>query len=256
MTPYTKIEDFAAILIVSLSRFQPFYHGVFNPDKILNGLPQNSHGSSVSQTLHKLLNSVMKPARELMVKVEEFLEFKQMTYETSIDHKSTTLLSLKKILCVLERFSVAITIVVGLLMKPDGTDPADMTPIVTYVISLTENMTKAEKEKIYWDFWLTYREKNPQRQCGSSNIELSQGTKPSEQTPGNSTASPIVENNETKTLNDTCDNAVITSDTLNQDGDVANDVAYRTISPVFENSEVNILSDTCYKPVFTSDTFN
>ena len=81
-------------------------------------------------------------------------------------------------------------------MKLDGTDPTDMTPIVTYVISLIKNMTNAEQEKIYW-------EKNPQRQCDSSNNELSQGTKSSEQTPGNSTASPVVQNSETKTLNDT-----------------------------------------------------
>ena len=79
-------------------------------------------------------------------------------------------------------------------MKLDGTDPADMTPIVTYVISLTKNMTNAEQEKIYWELYFTYREKNPQRQCDSSNIELCLGTKPSEQTPGNSTASPVVEN--------------------------------------------------------------
>ena len=62
--------------------------------------------------------------------------------------------------------------------------------------------------------------------------------KPSEQTPGNSTASPVVENNETKMLNDTCDKPVITSDTLNQDGDVANDVACRKVSHVVENSEL------------------
>ena len=104
MIPNTKIEDFAAILSDSLSRFQPFYHTMFNPDNILNGLPQNSHGCSISQTQHKLLNNVMEPARELMVRTEEFLEFKQMTHETLIDHKSTALEVLKeKFQCVLER---------------------------------------------------------------------------------------------------------------------------------------------------------
>ena len=78
----------------------------------------------------------------------------------------------------------------------------------------------------------------------SAQTKLCQGTKPSEQTAGNSTSSPIVENNETKTLNDTYDKPVITSDILNQDGDVANDVAYRTVSPVVENSETKILSNT------------
>ena len=179
----------------------------------------------------------MGPARELMVKVEEFLDFKQMTHETSVDHKSTTLEVLKeKVLCELERLSVATTITVGLLMKLGGTHPADMTQIVTYVISLTENMTKAEKEKIYWELWFTYREKNPQRHCDGSNIELSQGTKPSEQTPGNSTVSPVVQNSETKILNDTYDNPVITSDTLNQDGDVANVIANEVRAQLCSNT--------------------
>ena len=167
-----------------------------------------------------------------------------MTDETSIDDKSTILEYLKeKSLHVLERLSVAPTVTVGLLMKLDWIDPADMTP-TEIVISLSENMTKAEQEKIYWELWFDYREKNPRRQCDSSNIELSQGTKPSEQTPGNSTASSVVVNNESKTLNDTCDNPVITSETLNQYGDVANGVAYRTISPVVENSEIKY-SMTC-----------
>ena len=111
-----------------------------------------------------------------------------MTHETSIEHKSATLEVLKKkFLCELERLSFATTFAVWLFMKLDGTDPADMTPIITYVISLTKNMTNAEQEKICWELWLTYREKKPQRQCDRSNTELSQGTKPSEQTPGNST---------------------------------------------------------------------
>ena len=112
------------------------------------------------------------------------------------------------------------------------------------------------RDMIYEEYWLPNVVVNNQRQCDSSKIELIQGTKPSEQTPQKSTASPVVENNENKTLNDTCDNPVITSDTLNQDGDVANDVDYRTISPVVENSETKILNDTCDKLVFTSDTLN
>ena len=158
MTPYTKIKDFAAILSDFLSRFQPLYHALFTPDNVSNGLPQNSHGSSFSQTLHKLLNSVMEPARELMVRAEEFLEFKQMTHETSIYHKSTALEVLKeKFQWDLERLSVATAFAVGLLMKLDGTNPADMTPIVTDVISLIINMPNAERGKIYWELWFTCR---------------------------------------------------------------------------------------------------
>ena len=150
MTPYAKIEEFAEILSDSLSRFQPFCHGVFNPDNILNGLPQNSHGSSISHTLHKLLKSVMEPARESMVRVGDFWEFAQITHETSIDHKSTTLEVLREeFQCDMERLSVATSFATGLLMNSDGTCPADVTPIVTDLISLTINKTDAEREKIY-----------------------------------------------------------------------------------------------------------
>ena len=61
--------------------------------------------------------------------------------------------------------------------------------------------------------------------------------------------SPVVENSEAKILNYTCDNPVVASDTLNQDSDAANDVAYRTVSSVVENSETNILNNTYEKPV-------
>ena len=97
---------------------------------------------------------------------------------------------------------------------------------------------------------------NHQRQCDTSNIELSQDTKPSEQTPGKSTAPSVVENTETKTANDTCDNPVITADTLNKDGDVANGVAYRMVSRVVENSETKMLNNTCDKPVITNHDGN
>ena len=92
---------------------------------------------------------------------------------------------------------------------------------------------------------------NHQRQYDSSNSELNQGTKPSKQTPGKSMAPSVVGNTETKTPNDTCDNPIITADTLNQDGDVANGVAYRTVSSVVV-SEIKMLNNTCDKPVITN----
>ena len=141
-------------------------------------------------------------------------------------------------------------------MNLDGTSSTDVTPIVTDLLSLTRNKTDFERENIYWELWFTYREKNPQRHCDSSNIELCQDTKPSEQTPGNSTVYPVIENSETKTLNDTCDKPVITSNTINQDGHVANDAAYRTVPPVVENSETQILNNTCDKPVITNQDGN
>ena len=42
--------------------------------------------------------------------------------------------------------------------------------------------------------------KNPHRHCDSSNIELSQGTKHTEQTPGSITVSPVVETEKPKHL--------------------------------------------------------
>ena len=70
MTPYTKIEEFAAeILSYFLSRFQPFYHGVFNPDNNLNEPSQYGHGSFIAHTLHKLLNSATEPASKFMVRL-------------------------------------------------------------------------------------------------------------------------------------------------------------------------------------------
>ena len=76
----------------------------------------------------------------------------------------------------------------------------------------------------------------------NAQTKLSQGTKPTEQTSGNSTASPIVGNNETKILNNTYDIPVITS----------NNVAYSTVSPVVENSETKIPNNTYSNPVITN----
>ena len=140
MTPYTKTEDFAETLSDSLSRFQPFYHGVFNPDNILNGPPQNSHRSFIAHTLHRLLNSIMEPAREFMVSVRDFWEFAQITYETSIDFKSTALEVLRgKFQCELERLSIATAFSIRLLMNLDGACPTDVTPVVTGLLSLIRN---------------------------------------------------------------------------------------------------------------------
>ena len=90
----------------------------------------------------------------------------------------------------------------------------------------------------------------------NTQTKLSQGTKPSEQTSGNSTASPIVGNNETKILNNTFDKPVITCDTLNKDSDVANNTAYRRVSPIVENCETKMLNNTYGNPVSTNQNAN
>ena len=144
-----KIEEVAEILSNSPSRFQPFSQGVFNPENILNGTPQNSHGSFTTHKLHKLLDSVKEPAREFMVKVGDFWEFLQITHETSIDHMSNVLEVLReKFQCGLERLSVDTAFARHILMNLDGTSTADVTPIVTDPLSLTKNKTDAEREDI------------------------------------------------------------------------------------------------------------
>ena len=145
-------------------------------------------------------------------------------------------------------------------LKSDKSIQIDQTEkyyeLIKYFFPLIADITDAERDMIYEGSLLTNVVVNHQGQCDSSNIELSQGTKPSEQTHGNSTAPSVVENTETKTPNDTCDNPVTTADTLNQDGDVANGVAYRTVSPVVENSETKMLNNTCDKPVITNHDGN
>ena len=82
----------------------------------------------------------MDPAREFMVSVEDFWEFVQNTHETSIDHMSTALEVLReKFQSELERLSVATDFAIGLPMNLDETRPADMTPMVTDLLSLTRN---------------------------------------------------------------------------------------------------------------------
>ena len=128
--------------------------------------------------------------------------------------------------------------------------------LIKYFFPLTADITDAERDMVYERSLLPNVVVNHQRQCDSSNTELSQGTKPSEQTPGKSTAPSAVGNTKTRTPNDTCDNSVITVDTLNQDGDVANGVAYGTVWPVVENSENKMLNNTCDKPVITNHDGN
>ena len=121
---------------------------MFNPDNILNGTPQNSHGSFTAHKLHQLLNSVTEPAREFMVKVGDFWEFLQITHETSIDMSTVLKVLREKFQCERDRLSVATAFARHLLMNLDGTSTTDVTPIVTDLLSLTRNKTDAEREDI------------------------------------------------------------------------------------------------------------
>ena len=73
---------------------------------------------------------------------------------------------------------------------------------------------------------------------------------------GHRTVSPVVENSETKILNNTFDKPVFTCHTLNQDSDVANDTAYRRVSPIVENCETKMLNNTYSNPVITNQNAN
>ena len=64
----------------------------------------------------------------------------------------------------------------------------------SYFFPIITGIPDAERAMIYEEYLLPNVVVNHQKQCDSSNIELSQATKLNEQTPGNSTASPIVEN--------------------------------------------------------------
>ena len=54
----------------------------------------------------------------------------------------------EKFQCELKRSSLATDFAIRLLMDLDITSPADVTPIVTDLLSLTRNKTDAEKEHI------------------------------------------------------------------------------------------------------------
>ena len=74
---------------------------------------------------------------------------------------------------------------------------------------------------------ISSRKEISQSQYDSPDTQLCQGIKPSEETPGNSTVSPVVASSDTKTLNDMFNKPVITTDTINQDGNIANEARPR-----------------------------
>ena len=92
--------------------------------------------------------------------------------------------------------------------------------LIKYFFPLIADITDAERDMIYEGSLLPNVVVNHQRHYDNSNSELRQGTKPSEQTHGKSTAPSVVENTETITPSNTYDKPVIT----NHDGNIANEV--------------------------------
>ena len=80
----------------------------------------------------------------------------------------------------------------------------------------------------------------------SSDTQLSQDTKPSEETHVNSTVSPVIENSEFKTFNDICDKPVITIDTINQDGNVGNEARPQLYSNMTSGWYLDFSSKSTY----------
>ena len=138
--------------------------------------------------------------------------------------------------------------------------PDEAGGILLCLVPFIKNKTDTELEMVCREVNISSRREISQSQYDRPDTQLSQGIKLSEETHVNSTVSPVIENSETKTLNDICDMSVITTHTINQDGDVANDaansIANRTVSPVVENNDIKIFNDTCNKPDIKADTIN
>ena len=203
MTHYTKIKDFAEILTDSHRRCESFYQGVVNYNLV------------EASILGKLLHSVSEPAWELIVKFITFWKF--YSQEISTDHESTPLNDLaQEFQLEVQRLAPTFALAIEKL-RSDKSIQIDQTEkyydLTKYFFPLIADITDAERIMIYEGSLFPNVVMNHKRQCDSSNIELSQGTKPSEQTPGNRRVSPVVENCKTKILNDTFDKPFITSDT-------------------------------------------
>ena len=95
--------------------------------------------------------------------------------------------------------------------------------ILLCLVPFIKNKTDTELEMVCREVNISSRKEISQSQYDSLETQLSQGTKPSEETPVNSTISHVIENSEFKTFNDICDTPFITTDTINQDGNVANE---------------------------------
>ena len=161
------------------------------------------------------------------------LNLPKINCEALTDHEAIILKDFSiKLLCELEKLAVVLTIAVA--KHPTLSD--ETKGILLCIVPFINNKTDNELEMVCREVNISSRKEISQIQYDSPAAQLSQGTKPNEETHVNSTVSPVIENSEFKTLNDIWTHQLLQFDTINQDGDVANnaanDVAKRTVSPV------------------------
>ena len=157
------------------------------------------------------------PVEEFFVKITTL---PKINHKALTDHESIILKDFSiKLLCELEKLAVVVTIAAAKL----PTLPHEARDILLCLVPFIKNKTDAELEMVCREVNISSRKEISQSQYDSPDTQLSQGTKSSEETHVNSTVSPVIENSETKALNDIGDTPVITTDTINQDGNIANE---------------------------------
>ena len=168
MTHYTKIKDFAELLTDSHRKCVPFYQGVVNYNLV------------ESSVIYKLLHSVAEPAWELIVSFINFRKF--YSQEISTNHGSTPLNDLAQAFWLeLQRLALTFALAIEKL-RSDKSVQIDQTEkyyeLIKYFFPVIADITDAERDMIYEGSFLPNVVVSHQRQCDSSNIELSQCTKP------------------------------------------------------------------------------
>ena len=220
------IEERAKLLSYCQSRFQPICQGILSLDLSekegfkSNELTQLSNDSPIANTLYKLLDSETVPVEEFFVKIANLPKKKKNNHKALTGHESIILKDFSiKLLCELEKLAVVLTIAAAKLQ----TLPDEARGILLCLVPFIKNKTDTELEMVCREVNISSWTEISQIQYDSPDTQLSQGTKPSEETHVNSTVSPVIENSESKTFNDICDKPVITTNTINQDGNVANE---------------------------------
>ena len=151
--------------------------------------------SFVVNTLYKLLVSATMSTEEFFVKITNL---PKVNHEALTDHESIILKDFSiKLLCEPEKLAVVCTLAVAKL----PTLPDETRGILQCLLPFNKK-TATELVIVYRELIASYRKEISQSQYNSSDTQLSQGIKPSEETPESSTVSPVIENNRTKTLSD------------------------------------------------------
>ena len=126
----------------------------------------------------------------------------KINHKAFIDHESIKLKDFsKKLLCELEKLDIVIALAEAKL----PTLPDETRGILLCLLPFIKNKTDTKLVMVCRELNISSRKEISQSQCNRPDTQLSQDTKPSEETPGNSMVSPCNRNSKTKTLNDICD---------------------------------------------------